>query len=32
MNEQFGLAQLWAQGDAVAHVAALTLLARSVAS
>ncbi len=32
MNEQFGLAQLWAQGDAVAHVAALTLLAMSVAS
>jgi len=32
MNESFGLAQLWAQGDAVAHTTALILLAMSVTS
>ncbi len=32
MNETFGLAQLWAQGDTVAHVTALVLLAMSIAS
>lgn len=32
MNESFGIARLWAQGDAVAHMTALILLAMSVTS
>jgi biopolymer transport protein ExbB len=32
MNDQFGVAQLWAQGDTVAHVTALVLFLMSVAS
>ncbi|HRP74135.1 MAG TPA: MotA/TolQ/ExbB proton channel family protein [Rhodocyclaceae bacterium] len=32
MNDTFGLAELWAQGDTIAHVTALVLVAMSVAS
>ena len=32
MNEKLGLAQFWAQGDAVTHTAALVLLIMSIAS
>ncbi len=32
MNDTFGLARLWAQGDTVAHVTAFVLLAMSIAS